>query len=42
MGRVLFVEPEKYPELEAKLQEEGIDYDRASSMEAQELFDRVG
>lgn len=42
MGRVLFVEPEEYPELEVQLQEEGIDYDRASSDEAQELFERIG
>lgn len=36
------MEPEEYEELEVALQEEGIEYDRASSEEAQELFDRVG
>lgn len=41
MGRILFVEPEKYPELEVQLQEEGIDYDRASAEEAEELFARI-
>jgi signal transduction histidine kinase len=41
MARVLFVEPEDYSELEVSLQEEGIEYDRATEDEAEELFSRI-
>lgn len=41
MSRVLFVEPEEYEELQIALEDEGIDYDRVSSEEAKELFQRV-
>ncbi|WEL23347.1 sensor histidine kinase [Candidatus Nanohalovita haloferacivicina] len=41
MARVLFVEPEEYSELEISLQEQGIEYDRATRDEAKELFSRI-
>lgn len=41
MARVLFVEPEEYSDLELSLQEQGIEYDRATRDEAEELFSRI-